>query len=430
MKNIVKGTIRNEKGYVLITVLILLLVGGLILTPLLGLMSAGLLAGQVYEKKTDELYAADAGVEDAIWRIQTNNLTFVNDYSGPWDLAVNGKNVTVEVYREDMDLTPCIDDFTYQILSTAATDDGGGTAAIDSSTTIDAHITTTVDYCSMLDHLLTIHESLDQADVIHLNNDLAKLNIPCGGCDDCDKCAQAYDYDSDAYRDLPKECRGCVAVYNFPDAAWPTVSELSARYLNDVEDGENWPSTVIDLIGGDVVLNATYVNGTFAIGNTDNKVTHNITLNGTLYITGETEIGVTGGGTNKPSITVDLNGNTIFVASNSTGNGHEALQIGAWCGITGPGAIIAVGDIYFKPNQIIGTNPEPAFVLSVSATTKIQSGAAFVGAIGSYGKDACLQSGGGNVAYPTTGFPEINFFPVGLEVKRTYSIATWEINPP
>ena len=101
MKNIIKGTIRDEKGQVFILVLILLVVGGLILTPLLGLMSTGLMAGQVYERKMDQYYSADAGVEDAIWRIQTDSLTFVNNHSGPWELAVNGKNVTVEIYGED-----------------------------------------------------------------------------------------------------------------------------------------------------------------------------------------------------------------------------------------------------------------------------------------------------------------------------------------
>jgi hypothetical protein len=426
MRNTVKQVMRSEKGNMLISVLVLLVVGGLVLTPLLGLMSTGLVSGQVYEGKTDELYAADAGVEDAVWKIQHQvdelpRPACEAEDPEPWVYnitddtnKINDNNVEVSIAY--------VNDLAYEVVSTA-TGNGSGTR-------VDAYIAGTIDYCNILDHLLTIHEGLDAAEVIHLNNDLAKLNIPCPeGCDDCEKCAQAYDYDSDAYRDLPKECRGCIAVYNFPETAWPTVSELSARYLNDVEGGQNWTSTTIDLIDGDVVLPELYVDGTFAIGNTDNKIAHTITLNGTLYITGDTEIGVEGSGTNKPSMTLNLNGNTIFVASDATGNGHEALQIGSWCAVNGPGAIIAVGDIYFKPNQIIGSDPEPAFVLSVSASTKIQSGAAFVGAIGSYSKEACLQSGGGNIAYPTTGFPEINFSPVGLEVKRTYRIVTWEVGP-
>jgi hypothetical protein len=155
MKTVVKRAIRNEKGYVLITVLILLVVGGLILTPLLGLMSTGLLAGKVYEKKMDEYYAADAGVEDAIWKIMNEAIPPESwdpcDDRPDWDLykypkllIVGNKSVAVVVYRYDWDPTLCGENLTYQILSTAATDDGGGTAAIDSSTTVEAYIEPTV----------------------------------------------------------------------------------------------------------------------------------------------------------------------------------------------------------------------------------------------------------------------------------------------
>jgi Tfp pilus assembly protein PilX len=140
MRKSVRRAIRDEKGAALALVLVLLVVGGLILTPLLGLMTTGLMSGQVYEKKTAELYAADAGVEDAVWRIQADNLRFgTNNWSDPWHLTVNGKNVTVQVRREDMDTT-CAANFSYQVLSTAATSDGSGTAAIASTTTVDARI--------------------------------------------------------------------------------------------------------------------------------------------------------------------------------------------------------------------------------------------------------------------------------------------------
>jgi hypothetical protein len=61
---------QREGGQALIIlVLILLLIGSLILPPILGFVSTGLRAGQLIEQNTDELYAADAGVEDAIWKI-------------------------------------------------------------------------------------------------------------------------------------------------------------------------------------------------------------------------------------------------------------------------------------------------------------------------------------------------------------------------
>jgi hypothetical protein len=97
MKAAVKGIISNEKGYILIAALILLVIGGLILTPLLGLMSTGLLAGKVYEKKMHEYYAADAGIEDALWKIQ-HNIEIPPD---GYNLMVNDKYVWVEVESTD-----------------------------------------------------------------------------------------------------------------------------------------------------------------------------------------------------------------------------------------------------------------------------------------------------------------------------------------
>ena len=59
----------GEKGQALIMVLILMLVGGLIIAPLLSYVGTGLKVGKdVHEERMDELYAADAGVEDALDR--------------------------------------------------------------------------------------------------------------------------------------------------------------------------------------------------------------------------------------------------------------------------------------------------------------------------------------------------------------------------
>ena len=81
----------------LILVLVLLVVGGLILAPLLGLMSTGLVAGQVYEKKTAELYAADAGIEDGLWKIK-HGIEIPTD---GYNLTVNDKYVWVTINSTD-----------------------------------------------------------------------------------------------------------------------------------------------------------------------------------------------------------------------------------------------------------------------------------------------------------------------------------------
>ena len=58
----------------MILVLILFLLGSLILPPLLSYMQTSLKSVQIYEAKTDELYAADSGIEDVLWQINNDCL--------------------------------------------------------------------------------------------------------------------------------------------------------------------------------------------------------------------------------------------------------------------------------------------------------------------------------------------------------------------
>ena len=93
MKIIANKLNREEGGQALILTMILLLVGTLIIAPLLGFMSTGLLAGQVFEERMTELYAADAGVEDALWQLINNPpASYPYSYSLP---DVNEMSVSV-----------------------------------------------------------------------------------------------------------------------------------------------------------------------------------------------------------------------------------------------------------------------------------------------------------------------------------------------
>jgi len=104
----VKKIMQQESGKVLVMALILLVMGSLILTPLLGLMSTGLHAGRTYDIKAAELYAADAGVEAAIhwlmhgrpdgwgWvEVQSEPRVWLRD--DPDRILINGKEVAVTV---------------------------------------------------------------------------------------------------------------------------------------------------------------------------------------------------------------------------------------------------------------------------------------------------------------------------------------------
>jgi hypothetical protein len=179
---------------------------------------------------------------------------------------------------------------------------------------------------------------------------------------------------------------------------WPTAEELSAWYGEDVEGEEPYGSGTIDLNGVSMELGPLYRDGTLEIKNSSNTPA-TLTLTGTVYITGHTFIGTTG-----KDFTLDLNGQTIFVASNTTGS-QKALWIGDRASLKGPGCVIAVGDIYYAPKQQVTT--DPIFVLSVSGTTLLQPNGNIYGAVaGSVEVD--LQVGM-SLTYPEAGFGSINF---------------------
>ncbi len=69
-KKIFKRLSGRESGQILIMVLIMTLLGAVILTPLLSFTIGGMKQGQSNQQSTDRFYAADSGVEDAMWKIR------------------------------------------------------------------------------------------------------------------------------------------------------------------------------------------------------------------------------------------------------------------------------------------------------------------------------------------------------------------------
>jgi hypothetical protein len=122
--------IRGEKGQALILVLILMLLGGLIIAPLLSYMSTGLKVGkEVYENRMAELYAADAGVENALYFMKNNRNLLPTNPATPVTVPtadVNSRTLDVNIYATT-------DPNVYKVTSTA-------TSANDKSTTIVAYV--------------------------------------------------------------------------------------------------------------------------------------------------------------------------------------------------------------------------------------------------------------------------------------------------
>jgi len=386
MKEAVRRIIKDEKGGVMELVLILLTVGGLILAPLLGLMSTGLLAGQVYERKTDELYAADAGVEDAVWKVQDGTEvkapSCITDPTS-WNYTVsgvNGKSVAVSITYDATTKGFCV--------NSTATGDGSGTK-------IEAYISTTDlinDYSGILNNVITSR---------------------------CD-----YELGGPAQVDPPEgEEHGPEADYS---GDWPTGDLFSDVYWPDAKDYpyDSDSLNVKDYAAG---IGPLCRNGTLAITNTG-TAGMTVTLNGTVYVTGDTQIGMT-----DKNFTLNLNGNTMFIES-PTGAAPEddpcnpsqnqyALRIGGKVTLTGSGCVIAVGNIEFKPN--LNCSPDDyLLVLSIGGKTYMQPNGDFYGTLAG-NSEVYIQNG--EACWVDSAGMSLNF-PTILQVGATYAIDSWEIS--
>ena len=427
MKTYMKRLSTDEKGASLVVVLVLLLISGLIIGPLLSYMGTGLITGEVYEMRTDELYAADAGVEDAIWKIQNNFGQLPCNPSSPpyaYNITdVNGKRLQISIEY--------VDGGTYKITSTAVTDDGGGTAAI-TGTAIEAYLDVLyMDFASLLDNAIVSAKS------ITINNGVSVTgNVTSGGTVD-DKSG---DVDGTVTEDA--------------DLNWPSSEALSAYYLNQVKDAITYyGDTVLDLEGNSCPPGPIYktadkireavdwpdglgplkVNGTLDVTSSDNQEVVTLRLNDTLYITGDTQI--YGPNAITPyKLNIDLNGQTIFVESDTAGAKY-ALEIKD-CTIVGSGCIIAVGDVDFAPKGDVGSEDDFVLVMSVEGTTTLRPSGTFYGCIA--GNLAVKAQSGEDATIINSGLAEgqdLNF-PMGigddpneLPPIMEMSIDTWEVIP-
>jgi len=336
-----KRATKQEEGNVLILVLVLLVVGGLILTPLLGLMSTGLMAGQVYEKKTAELYAADAGVEHAIWKIKYDPPDSY-PYEYPEPLTVNDKSVNVIIAREDIDPT-CEEELRYQILSTATSTDG-------SSTTIDAYLSVSyLDLSALLDNAIVSQDTITLQPNNMINGDIWLQD------------------EEDLYLGSNVYIDGTVRDEDDMSMVWPTAEQLSTYYLDDVE-GAYDPGSFIDIKDlNPKTIGPWYREGSLAVDNTGDPAT--LVLEGTVYVTGDLTFQQAG----SLNYTVNLNGQTIFAeGSISFPSNHVS--------ISGSGCIIAVGNINFQPG-IAGEADDFVLVLSITGETSFHPSGDFTGCI-------------------------------------------------
>jgi Flp pilus assembly pilin Flp len=263
MKSAMKNLLRDEKGAALILALILLLIGGLISAALLHHMGSGILAGEVHERRTAELYAADAGVEDAVWKLQQGKVGAcpAQPIEPPYNINVNGRNVTVYI---EYDLTSNM----YKITSIAITGGVGdsGIAAIDSSTAVEAYIEAVA--FDLLNGALVSMSDIDFSKDCVVTGDVYYVGEIIGK----------------EYEHIDGE------EIQVPLSAFPTQEQNEAfaqKFKDEALLGETHTGTMT--IENDTTLSATYITGDLLIQKHGNDgVT--VILTGPLYIEGSVDV--------------------------------------------------------------------------------------------------------------------------------------------
>ena len=109
---------NSEKGQALPLALLALAIGSLVVTPFIGHASSSLISSRIYGETMTRQYSADAGVEYAIWHLQSEELEVP-------EFTINNETVNVTIEDEGGQ--------TYKITSTATSDDG-------SSATIESYV--------------------------------------------------------------------------------------------------------------------------------------------------------------------------------------------------------------------------------------------------------------------------------------------------
>ena len=328
----------GEKGVILIVVLILLAVGGLTIAPMLSHMSTGLKAGQTYERKTNQYYAADAGVEHALWQITREQRLpeFPSEPGDQWSYPIedmNGKsiNVTIEYTGKDSE-----GNNIYKIDSVAS-DDSGNTA-------IESYVTFGGGFAFLLDNAITSAGDVTLKPGVVVNGDIQ--------------------YNGDLYN------KGTIngETSTEPIPSWPTAEYFSDYYHEDVDGLTCVPAGYSINITGGTEANPILIGPICSQGNLTITGTGVARLEGTVYV--GTQYSKAGDFNIMPNCTLQLNGQTIFAEGN--------INFQPNCTTSGEGCIIAVGNVNYQPNI---SGEDFVALMSIEGTVHLQPGNDFYGCL-------------------------------------------------
>jgi hypothetical protein len=342
---LLKRILKNEAGQALPMALILLVLGGLLVVPTLSFMTTNLKANRTVDVKTSAIYAADSGIQDALWKLGKGVDLFAGGNSYPLTENLNGMTVTVEKVA----LQQVSNGDLYTLRSVAKLN--GEVKAV-----IVAQAVAGSDFSWLFDHAITSGGS-----VTTKSTDIIYGGILYEG---------TFDGNADVRSGLVEQ--GTVNL--------PTEAMLSAFYWEDVKNLTPYSSGSFSVSGGTasnpVIIPSLYRNGNLSItGNGYGK------LSGTVYVTGKFSVD------DKNSI-IKLDGKTIY-STYYNNCSEDAIYFKPGCTVYGPGCIIGVGNVNFQPNlgmgdmllgaaDVDGCNPDSPdkFLLSrfqATATGKLTS---------------------------------------------------------
>lgn len=319
---------KQEQGQILILVLIIFALCSIGMVPLLDYMTTGMVTTKNEGLKTQEIYAAEAGVHDAFWKIKYVVAGVPTQPSDPplqYAIAggVNGESVNVTISY--------IDSATYRVHSLATNPGTGHQSTIDSDLNAGGG---DLDFSDFTDKAMTSPGGITTKASDIINGDIWTTS-----------------YDGNAT--LIGSCTvGTVT-------GWPTAEQLETYFGYQVDESSPYSNATI------TVSTAGQSGPLYAYTASNPTRTYTLTgvgsLTGTLYINGSLSF--------DNAANIDLNGHTIFV----TGTVANSPQTT----INGPGAIIAIGDISFSP-QVSGAY---LFIMSVSGQVNFQPNGNFYGSV-------------------------------------------------
>ncbi|HEY33110.1 MAG TPA: hypothetical protein G4O10_08405 [Dehalococcoidia bacterium] len=95
MKKLFSKIARGEEGVTLLVVLIMMTLGSVLVIPTLNFAATSIETGEVFEEKMEALYAAEAGVEDALWKMIN---AIPDNFPHSYELTdINGMTVDVVI---------------------------------------------------------------------------------------------------------------------------------------------------------------------------------------------------------------------------------------------------------------------------------------------------------------------------------------------